>query len=227
MKVLENLKHIRSNIEEACKQSGRSPEEVTVIAVTKYVSVERAQEAVEAGILHLGENRDEGLLSKWDHLGDKPTWHYIGTMQTRKVKNVIDKITYLHSLDRLSLAKEVNKRSNQKVKCFVQVNVSGEESKHGIDPEAVLDFIKDLEQFEHIQVEGLMTMAPYTNDESQLRQCFRQLKALQQEVQQLHLEFAPCRELSMGMSNDYRIAVEEGATMVRIGSALVGEEAEV
>jgi PLP dependent protein len=227
MRVIENLKHIRSNIEEACKQSGRSPDAVTIIAVTKYVSVERAQEAVEAGILHLGENRDEGLLNKWNHLGDKPTWHYIGTMQTRKVKNVIDKIDYLHSLDRLSLAKEVDKRANHKVKCFVQVNVSGEESKHGMKPETVLDFVKDLKQFEHIQVEGLMTMAPYIDDESELRRCFRQLKALQQEVQQLHLDYAPCRELSMGMSNDYRIAVEEGATMVRIGSALVGEEAEV
>jgi PLP dependent protein len=227
MRVTENLTHIRSNIEEACKQSGRSPEEVNIIAVTKYVSVERAQEAVEAGILHLGENRDEGLLNKWDHLGDKPTWHYIGTLQTRKVKNVIDKIDYLHSLDRLSLAKEVDKRTNQKVKCFVQVNVSGEESKHGMEPETVLDFIEELKQFEHIQVEGLMTMAPYTDDESELRQCFRKLKTLQQKIQQLHLDYAPCRELSMGMSNDYRIAVEEGATMVRIGSALVGEESEV
>lgn len=227
MRVIENLKHIQSNIEEACKKSGRSPGEVTIIAVTKYVSVERAQEAVEAGILHLGENRDEGLLNKWNYLGDKPTWHYIGTMQTRKVKNVIDKIHYLHSLDRLSLAKEVDKRANHKVKCFVQVNVSGEESKHGMEPETVLDFIKALQQFENIQVEGLMTMAPYTDDEAELRRCFRKLKTLQQEVQQLHLNYAPCRELSMGMSNDYQIAIEEGATIVRIGTALVGEESEV
>jgi PLP dependent protein len=227
MKVIENLKHIRSNIEQASNRSGRNQEEVTIIAVTKYVSVERAQEAVEAGILHLGENRDEGLLNKWNHLGDKPTWHYIGTLQTRKVKNVIDKIDYLHSLDRLSLAKEVDKRAYHKVKCLVQVNVSGEESKHGMEPETVLDFIRDLKQFQQIQVEGLMTMAPYTDDESQLRKCFQQLKTLQQEVQQLQLDYAPCRELSMGMSNDYQIAVEEGATMVRIGSALVGEESEV
>lgn len=227
MRVIENLKHIRVNIEDACKLSGRSSEDVTIIAVTKYVSEERAQEAVEAGILHLGENRDEGLLNKWSHLGDKPTWHYIGTLQTRKVKNVIDKIDYLHSLDRLSLAKEIDKRASQKVKCFVQVNVSGEESKHGIAPEAVVEFIKDLNQFENIQVEGLMTMAPHTDDEVQLRECFRKLKTLQKEIQQLQLAYAPCGELSMGMSNDYQIAVEEGATMVRIGSALVGEEAGV
>jgi len=227
MRVIENLKHIRVNIEDACKLSGRNSEDVTIIAVTKYVSEERAQEAVEAGILHLGENRDEGLLNKWSHLGDKPTWHYIGTLQTRKVKNVIDKIDYLHSLDRLSLAKEIDKRASQKVKCFVQVNVSGEESKHGIAPEAVVEFIKDLNQFENIQVEGLMTMAPHTDDEVQLRECFRKLKTLQKEIQQLQLAYAPCGELSMGMSNDYQIAVEEGATMVRIGSALVGEEAGV
>lgn len=227
MRVIENLKHIRVNIEDACKLSGRNSEDVTIIAVTKYVSEERAQEAVEAGILHLGENRDEGLLNKWSHLGDKPTWHYIGTLQTRKVKNVIDKIDYLHSLDRLSLAKEIDKRASQKVKCFVQVNVSGEESKHGMAPEAVVEFIKDLNQFENIQVEGLMTMAPHTDDKVQLRECFRKLKTLQKEIQQLQLAYAPCGELSMGMSNDYQIAVEEGATMVRIGSALVGEEAGV
>jgi len=227
MRVEDNLRSIQANIEHACKVSGRQPSEVKIIAVTKYVSVERAKEAVEAGIVHLGENRDEGLLNKWEHLKDKPIWHYIGTLQTRKVKNVMDKIDYLHSLDRLSLAKEVNKRSTKKVKCFVQVNVSGEESKHGLNPGDVLEFVKDLAQFENIQVEGLMTMAPYTEDELLLRRCFQNLKSLQHEVQQLHLDYAPCNELSMGMSNDYQIAVEEGATMVRIGTALVGEKSEV
>ncbi|MCM3587108.1 YggS family pyridoxal phosphate-dependent enzyme [Mesobacillus maritimus] len=227
MRVEDNLRSIQANIEHACKVSGRQPSEVKIIAVTKYVSVERAKEAVEAGIVHLGENRDEGLLNKWEHLKDKPIWHYIGTLQTRKVKNVMDKIDYLHSLDRLSLAKEVNKRATKKVKCFVQVNVSGEESKHGLNPGDVLEFVKDLAQFENIQVEGLMTMAPYTEDELLLRRCFQNLKSLQHEVQQLHLDYAPCNELSMGMSNDYQIAVEEGATMVRIGTALVGEKSEV
>lgn len=227
MRVEDNLRSIQANIEHACKVSGRQPNEVKIIAVTKYVSVERAKEAVEAGIVHLGENRDEGLLNKWEHLKDKPIWHYIGTLQTRKVKNVMDKIDYLHSLDRLSLAKEVNKRATKKVKCFVQVNVSGEESKHGLNPGDVLEFVKDLAQFENIQVEGLMTMAPFTEDELLLRRCFQNLKSLQHEVQQLHLDYAPCNELSMGMSNDYQIAVEEGATMVRIGTALVGEKSEV
>lgn len=227
MKVKDNLVNVQSMIAEACKATNRNPEDVKIIAVTKYVSVERTLEALNAGIIHLGENRDEGLLHKWEHIGDKPVWHYIGSLQTRKVKNVIDKISYLHSLDRLTLAKEVNKRANSQVKCLIQVNVSGEESKHGLEPETLNDFIAQLKQFPNILVEGLMTMAPYTDNEAVLRECFRKLKSLQQDIQKLGLEYAPCRELSMGMSNDYRIAVEEGATMVRIGTALVGEESEV
>ena len=227
MRVKDNLKAIRDEINKACEKSGRDPESVRIIAVTKYVSAERAREALEAGILDLGENRDEGILRKFELLGDSPIWHYIGTLQTRKVKNVIEKIAYLHSLDRLSLAKEVNSRARRVVKCLVQVNVSGEDSKHGLEPSAVLDFVKELEQFSNIRVEGLMTMAPFINDEQLLRNCFRELKNLQLAVQSLNLEYAPCTELSMGMSNDFRIAVEEGATMVRIGTALVGHEAEV
>lgn len=227
MNVKEKLSKIHSNIAEACQNVGRNPKEINIIAVTKYVSVERASEAIDAGIVHLGENRDEGLLQKWEVLGDKPTWHYIGTLQTRKVKNVIDKISYLHSLDRLSLAKEIDKRASGVVKCFVQVNVSGEETKHGLEPDSVLTFIEELKPFQNIQVEGLMTMAPYTDNEAQLRNCFQTLKKLQLEIQDLNLAYAPCSELSMGMSNDYQIAIEEGATMVRIGTALVGEESEV
>ncbi|MCM3726026.1 YggS family pyridoxal phosphate-dependent enzyme [Neobacillus cucumis] len=224
MKVIENLKRINQQIIEACQKAGRSSDEVTLIAVTKYVSIERAQEALDAGINNLGENRDDSLLEKWDVLQDKPAWHYIGTLQTRKVKNIIDKVEYIHSLDRLSLAEEINKRANHKLKCLVQVNVSGEESKHGISAEETIPFIKKLSNFEHIIIDGLMTMAPLTDDEQILRDCFRKLKELREQVQNLKLEFAPCTNLSMGMSNDFAIAIEEGATMIRIGTALVGEE---
>ncbi|MFS0639148.1 YggS family pyridoxal phosphate-dependent enzyme [Mesobacillus foraminis] len=223
MSVKENLDRVMDSIAAACKAADRNPEEVKIIAVTKYVSIDRAAEAVEAGIIDLGENRDEGLVEKWVHLGDKAVWHYIGTLQTRKVKNVIDKISYLHSLDRLSLAKEVDKRAASPVNCLIQVNVSGEESKHGLEPDSVLDFVRQLREFQNIRVAGLMTMAPHTNDEKVLRNCFRKLKTLKQEVQELKLDYAPCSELSMGMSNDYHVAVEEGATMVRIGTALVGK----
>jgi PLP dependent protein len=224
MKVIENLQAIQENILQACVKANRNPNEVKIIAVTKYVSNDRAKEAIEAGILDLGENYDEGLIAKWEVLQDKPTWHFIGSLQTRKVRNIIDKVDYIHSLDRPSLAKEINKRANKRMKCLVQVNVSGEESKHGLAPQEVINFIKTIQDYPNIEVAGLMTMAPHTDDQSILRHCFRTLKSLQIEVQQMKLEYAPCTELSMGMSNDYAIAVEEGATLVRIGTALVGEE---
>lgn len=222
MKVAENLIHISQQISNACHKVNRTPTEVRLIAVTKYVSIDRANETLEAGIINLGENRDDGLLKKWEVLGDKPIWHFIGTLQTRKVKNIIDKVEYIHSLDRISLAEEINKRAVKRMKCLVQVNVSQEESKHGLAPEAVLDFIKDLRPYENISIEGLMTMAPFTDDEEQLRTCFRKLRELRDQIKNCNLEYAPCTELSMGMSNDFEIAIEEGATMVRIGTALVG-----
>lgn len=224
MSVAVKYEQIKQKINAACLNSARNPDEVKVIAVTKYVSIQRANEALEAGVINLGENRDEGLLQKWEVLGDKPTWHYIGSLQTRKVKNIINIVEYIHSLDRISLAEEINKRAEHKVKCLVQVNVSGEESKHGLSAEEALPFIESLRKFEHIRVEGLMTMAPLTDNESQIRECFRKLRELREQVQALDLDFAPCTELSMGMSNDYGIAIEEGATMVRIGTALVGED---
>ncbi|MCM3665710.1 YggS family pyridoxal phosphate-dependent enzyme [Mesobacillus subterraneus] len=227
MKVSENLEVIQSQIAEACKKANRSNEEVKIIAVTKYVSAERTQEAIEAGVVNLGENRDEGLLEKIGQIKDKPIWHFIGTLQTRKVKNIIDHVTYIHSLDRLSLAKEINKRAASKVNCLIQVNASGEESKHGLEPEDVLDFVSELKQYSNILVSGLMTMAPNTEDEQVIRDCFKTMKNLQGEIQSLKLDYAPCNELSMGMSNDFQIAVEEGSTMVRIGTALVGNESEV
>jgi PLP dependent protein len=224
MKVAAKLEQVRQQIEESCRKAGRNPEEVTVIAVTKYVSTDRAVEALEAGITNLGENRDEGLLEKWQVLADKPVWHFIGTLQSRKVKNIIDKVEYIHSLDRLSLAEEINKRAGHVTNCLIQVNVSGEESKHGVAPDKVIDFIESLRYYQNIRVAGLMTMAPLTDDEELLRNCFRGLKKLRDQIQSLQYEFAPCTELSMGMSNDFAIAIEEGATMVRIGTALVGED---
>ncbi|MEH7745095.1 YggS family pyridoxal phosphate-dependent enzyme [Neobacillus drentensis] len=224
MRVAEKYEIIKQQINEACLRVKRNPEEVRVIAVTKYVSTERANEALQAGIINLGENRDEGLLRKWEELKDKPVWHYIGSLQTRKVKNIVNIVEYIQSLDRISLAEEINKRAEKKVKCLVQVNVSGEESKHGLRAEEVLTFIESLRNFEQISVEGLMTMAPLTDNESQIRECFHKLRELRKQVQALNLDYAPCIELSMGMSNDFEIAIEEGATMVRIGTALVGED---
>lgn len=224
LKVADNLVRIEEQIEKACQNSGRKRDEITLIAVTKYVTIERAKEALDAGIVNLGENRDEGLLNKYEVLKDQPKWHYIGSLQTRKVKNIIDKVAYIHSVDRISLAEEIQKRAHAQIKCLVQVNVSGEESKHGIEPSHLLEFIKELADYDKVIVAGLMTMAPLTNDEQILRKCFRDLKELQNEIQQFKFVHAPCTELSMGMSNDFEIAIEEGATMIRIGTALVGEE---
>jgi PLP dependent protein len=226
MSVSAKLEIIQKKIQTTCEKAGRNPEDVTVIAVTKYVSIERAGEALEAGVLHLGENRDDGLIKKWNVLEDKPVWHFIGSLQTRKVRNIIEIVDYIHSLDRISLALEINKRATKKINCFVQVNVSGEESKHGLEPEQVLEFVHELRDFPNIIICGLMTMAPNIDDKSVLRGCFRSLRNLRDKIAELNLPYAPCRELSMGMSNDFEIAVEEGATFVRIGTALVGEDAE-
>lgn len=220
-KISNNLNQIRNKIEEA-KNRASVTQDVTIIAVTKQVTTERAQEAINAGLIHLGENRPEGLLTKKSELNNQAKWHYIGSLQSRKVKQVINEIDYLHSLDRISLAEEINKRAEKIIDCFVQANVSGEQSKHGLKTEEVIPFIQSLEQFDKIRVVGLMTMAPNTEDQTIIRNVFKNLKNLQQEVVKLNLPYAPCQELSMGMSNDFEIAVEEGATFVRIGTALVG-----
>ncbi|MBF0841588.1 YggS family pyridoxal phosphate-dependent enzyme [Staphylococcus lentus] len=220
--VKENLVDIESQIRNSTKESSfeTSPQ---VIVVTKYVTIDRAIEAYQAGLRNFGENRIEGFIEKKKQLPDDAIMHFIGSLQTRKVKEVIDDIDYLHALDRLKLAKEIEKRANHKVKCFVQVNVSGEESKHGMSPEEVIPFIKEMENFEHIEIVGLMTMAPLTEDKEKLRQYFKQLRLLKDKVQSLNLSYAPCTQLSMGMSNDFNEAIIEGASYVRIGTKLVGE----
>ncbi|VEI04785.1 YggS family pyridoxal phosphate-dependent enzyme [Kurthia zopfii] len=225
--VKENLISIQHNVDRALKVAGRNSQSLNLIAVTKQVTIERTKEVLQNELLHIGENRPEGLLAKYDAIGNEATWHYIGSLQTRKVRQVINNIDYLHSLDRLSLAEEIEKRAEQPVKCFVQVNVSEEEAKHGLSTADAIAFIENLHDFSKIQVVGLMTMAPNTDDEAIIRATFKGLKKLQQQVAVLKLPFAPCEELSMGMSNDYEIAIEEGATFVRIGTALVGDEGSV
>lgn len=220
--VKENLVEINSQICNSSEESefNTAPQ---VIVVTKYVTIDRAKEAYEAGLKNFGENRIEGFLEKKKHLPDDAIMHFIGSLQTRKVKDIINEIDYLHALDRLKLAKEIEKRAEHVVKCFVQVNVSGEESKHGMSPDDVIPFIQELKDFKHIGIVGLMTMAPLTEDKIKLRQYFNQLRLLKEKVQSLNLSYAPCTELSMGMSNDFNEAILEGASYVRIGTKLVGE----
>jgi len=210
--------NIKNNVQKIKKEI---PTTTTIIGVTKYVDAKVAKELFDAGITHLGENRPDVFLDKYNEIGEHVTWHFIGTLQTRKVRDVINKIDYLHSLDRLSLAAEIQKRADQTVKCFVQVNISEEESKHGLAASEALDFIKEMANFDKIQVIGLMTMAPEVDDEQILRDCFAGLRRLQQEVLKLDLPHAPCTELSMGMTNDFKIATQEGATFVRLGRCLI------
>lgn len=222
MTVARNLAAIREKIEGACKKVNRQADEITIIGVTKYVTIERTKELLAAGNIDIGENRTEEMLKKYEEIGDEANWHFIGTLQSRKVKDVIGKVSAIHSLDRLSIAKQINNRSEKDLDCFIQVNVSGEESKHGLAIEDVIPFIEQLKEYEKVKVVGLMTMAPHVEDEAVLRGVFTELRNLRDDIQAKSYAHAPCPYLSMGMSNDYEIAIEEGATHIRLGTSLVG-----
>ena len=221
--VKENFENIKNNIEKICKENNRKIDEVKLIAVTKYVSDSRVDEAIEAGLTNFAENRAQNYSERKEKYPNQ-TWHLIGSLQTRKVRDVINSVDYFHALDRESLAKEIEKRADKVINCFVQVNISKEESKHGLTKNEVVPFIKNLEKYSKIKVVGLMTMAPFTEDDEIIRMCFSELRKLRTIIQELNLSYAPCDYLSMGMSNDYEIAIEEGATHIRIGTSLVGNE---
>lgn len=217
----QNYVRLLERINIAKEKSGREKDNVTVIAVTKRVSPERIREAASLGINHFGENRVQEVLPKLKVLPDHLIWHFIGHLQSNKVKDVLPHFSLIHSLDRLSLAEEIHKRSKKEnwvTEALVQVNVAEEESKFGLSVEEVEGFIeKVVENFSNIKIKGLMTIAPYEEDPQEVRQIFRELKNLAREIK---VPGAELIELSMGMSNDFEVAVEEGATMVRIGSAL-------
>lgn len=220
------LAAIRSRIEAACRRSGRQPEEVTVIAVTKYTSLETAEAVLAAGLTDIGENRWQDVKPKWEAIGDRAVWHFIGSLQTNKVKDVIGKFAYIHSLDRLSLAEELNRKAGalglEPVKCFIQLNISGEDTKHGLDPEGLEKFARQLAELPYIRVIGLMTMAPLEGGPDSARPVFRRLRELREQLNEQRILPYAVEELSMGMSGDYEVAVEEGATYIRLGTVLVG-----
>lgn len=226
--VKERLETIEQRVKEACERSGRSRDEVTIVAVTKSVSVERTKEVIDASCFHLAENRPNGFRNKVEALGtdERLTWHYIGNIQSRQVKQFIDEVDVIHSLSKESVAKQIDKRADRVVDCFVQMNVSGEASKSGLTEDEVVPFIEMLEQYSNIRVIGLMTMAPYDASEEDIRNVFVRLREQRDRIQGKQFEHAPCTQLSMGMSNDFEIAIEEGATHIRIGTALVGKESE-
>lgn len=216
---------ITERITAACERSGRDPEDVHIIAVTKYTPLIVAQQAVAAGLTHIGENRWQDVQHKWATIGDQAIWHFIGSLQTNKVKDVVGRFSYIHSLDRLSLAQEIEKKAaaqGLKVSCFIQLNVSGEASKHGMHPDELFEFAEKLKTMSHITIMGLMTMAPLDTEGEAARPVFRRLRELRDELNQRSILPYPVPHLSMGMSGDYEIAVEEGATWIRLGSTLVG-----
>ena len=226
MSLQDRIQHVEERIQAACDRSGHNRNDVNIVAVTKYVSVEMTQTVLDQGVLHIGENRPQNAIPKWEALQGRGTWHFIGHLQSRKVKDVVGKFKYIHSLDRISLAEEVDKRaaaSGVEVLAFVQVNVSGESTKQGLEPGEVEAFLQEMERYTHIKVIGLMTMAPIEEDPELTRPVFRRLRELRDELNAKKVTREPLTELSMGMSGDFEIAIEEGATWVRLGTILVGK----
>lgn len=225
--IKENLSSIRKNIEDAAKKANRSSEDITLLAVTKTVDVDKVKEAMDNGVTSVGENKPQELARKYEFIGDDLKWHLIGSLQTNKVKYIIDKVDMIHSLDRKVLCDEIQKRAekiDRVINCLVQVNISKEESKHGLEEKDVIDFIKYVSQnYKNIKIKGLMTMAPFTANEDEIRTVFKGLKKLSMEIDNLNIPNVDMDELSMGMSNDYKIAIEEGATIVRVGTSIFGE----
>ena len=220
MNLKNNTELIFQQIAEASQKANRDLDSVSVIAVTKYVDVETAEALLPLGVHHIGENRVDKFLEKYQALKDRPvTWHLIGTLQRRKVKDVISFVDYFHALDSLKLAQEIQKRTDHVIKCFLQVNISGEESKHCFSKEALLEQLADLAQLDQIEYVGLMTMAPFEADTDELRTIFKKTQELQAEIREKQIPNMPMTELSMGMSRDYEEAIQFGSTFVRIGTA--------
>ncbi|HEM4116850.1 YggS family pyridoxal phosphate-dependent enzyme [Streptococcus suis] len=220
MNFQKNKDAIFSAVAKAAEKAGRPSESVKVIAVTKYVDSSIANQLVNTGITHIGENRVDQFLEKYNALADKQlTWHLIGTLQRRKVKDIIPFVDYFHALDSVKLAQEIDKRATKIVKCFLQVNVSGEESKHGFAVSEIDAALAEISLLENIELVGLMTMAPIDATDDELDEIFSKIQEIQEELATRNLPRMPFTELSIGMSGDFERAIAHGATYVRIGSA--------
>ena len=219
MNLIENKERIFSQVAQAMETANRM-DQVNVIAVTKYVGIDQAKALVDTGVRHIGENRVDKFLEKYQALKvEVLTWHLIGSLQRRKVKEVINYVDYFHALDSMKLAQEIQKRASHPIKCFIQVNISGEESKHGFAPEELDAVLPELEGLDNLRIVGLMTMAPFEASQDELQAIFAATHQLQKELQKKQLKNMPFTELSMGMSRDYDVAIANGATFVRIGTS--------
>ena len=224
-KIADNIKMIEEEKAAAAIRSGRRPEDVLLCAVTKNHTPEEMNEAIDAGVTDIGENRVQEILEKYENV-KKVNWHMIGHLQTNKVKYIIDKVDMIHSVESLRLAEEINKRAAAKnlvMDVLVEVNMADEESKFGVKPEEVEAFLHDLSQLPNIRVRGLMTVAPFVENPEENRVYFRKMRELLVDMNGKKIDNINMDTLSMGMTGDYEVAIEEGATIVRVGTGIFGE----
>jgi pyridoxal phosphate enzyme (YggS family) len=224
--VRDNLVRVLERIDLAAKRAGRDPEEIKLVAVSKTVDVGRIREAIEAGVTTLGENYVQEAREKIQEIGHGIQWHMIGHLQTNKAKYVVTLFDYIHSIDSISLAREIDRRAARKgksVRGLVEVNLSGEASKFGIGPDEAMNLIRQIASLKNISIEGLMTMPPFFDAPEKARPYFVRLRELRDRIQEEGIEGIRMDELSMGMSGDFEAAIEEGATMIRVGTAIFGE----
>ena len=222
----DNLKKVQENISKACKKAGRNEQEVTLIAVSKTKPLSDLEEILDAGVIEFGENKVQELCDKYEHIKSPVHWHMIGHLQTNKVKYIVDKVCLIHSVDSLKLASQISKEAEKKqVECdvLIEVNVAQEESKFGITTDETLALIREVAALPHVHIKGLMTIAPFVDDPEENRPVFRSLYELSKAVAKEQIPDVSMEILSMGMTNDYMVAIEEGATMVRVGTGIFGE----
>lgn len=224
--IKENLENVKEKIRNSCQKSGRDMKEVTLIDVSKTKPVEMLMEAYQLGERHFGENKVQELVHKYEEMPKDIHWHMIGHLQTNKVKYIVDKVDLIHSVDSIKLAQTINKESEKRnivSNILIEVNVAMEESKFGITVDEVEDFISEISYLNNIKVKGLMTIAPYVENPEENRNIFRKLKQLSVDINAKNIDNISVSILSMGMTNDYEVAIEEGANMVRVGTGIFGE----
>lgn len=221
----DNLKEVEANIMTACEKAGRNREDVTLIAVSKTKPVSMLEEIYAEGIRTFGENKVQELTEKYDQLPADIKWHMIGHLQRNKVKYIVDKVSLIHSVDSYRLAEEINiqaKKHQVTVPILIEVNVAGEDTKFGVRPEETLQLVEEIASLENVRIQGLMTIAPFVEDLEENRVHFRRLKQLSVDIDSKNIDNVHMEILSMGMTNDYMVAIEEGATMVRVGTGIFG-----
>lgn len=221
----ENLERVHQAIDAACKRVSRDSSEVTLIAVSKTKPLSDLEEVLDLGELEFGENKVQELVDKYEHIKAPVHWHMIGHLQTNKVKYIVDKVTLIHSVDSYKLAAQISKEALKKqvdVDILIEVNVAGEESKFGIETEETLALVREIALLPNVHIKGLMTIAPFVDDPEDNRMVFRSLKQLSVHINSCQIENVSMEVLSMGMTGDYTVAIEEGATMVRVGTGIFG-----